>query len=316
MSCRKRPLIGIAIPVVAVAVCAVGLRIAHAHVKPEAPVARLVPHAVLRATFPPKARTTPTPVPPVTAVYTLSVDGRTRRWLQLTPEGPAGVSTPILVVLHGQAVTPDQEVERDGFVALVAQGKAELAYPEGIGESWNAGGCCGPAGAQNVDDVGFLRALVAEVDPRHARPIHLVGYSNGGRLAYTIACDDPTLVDDFAVVDAMPVSGCTLGQPVSVLQVDGTADPAIPYQPGDPGGEQPPATTQAVSLGILDGCTGSPDRVQTGNLTVSSWNGCRNGTRVAFATYHGATHLWPAGDATTPGGAATIWSFASGKAPS
>lgn len=254
-----------------------------------------------------------TPAAPVITLHTLLTGGLARGWEQLTPGGGAGPSTPILVVLHGQAVTAAQEVERDALTPLVAAGRTELVYPQGIGNSWNAGGCCGPAWGQRVDDLSFVRDLVAAVDPGHARPVYLVGYSNGGRLAYTVACDDPTLVDGFAIVDAMPLAGCTLGRPITILQVDGTADPAIPYRPGDPGGELPPATTEAERLRVLDGCRAAPATATAGSLSLQTWSGCAGGTRLGFATYAGGTHLWPAGDAGTPGAGPVLWTFLSGR---
>lgn len=48
---------------------------------------------------------------------------------------------------------------------------------------------------EQADDVGCIEELVASVDPGHGIPIYLIGYSNGGRLAYTLACAAPTLVD-------------------------------------------------------------------------------------------------------------------------
>ena len=261
----------------------------------------------------------PTPIPgPVVSAHTMLVGGLTRQWEQLTPGGGTTSSTPIIVVLHGQAVTAAQEVDRDAMTPLIAQGRAELVYPQGLGTSWNAIGCCAYAQAHNIDDVGFIEALVAAVDPGHARPVYLVGYSNGGRLAYTIACQDPTLVDAYAIVGATPLAnGCALSRPVSILQVAGTADPVIPYRPGDPGVEQPPATTQAERLRALDGCAPSPSSIQTGNLVTATYSGCVDGTRFVFATYRGAdhVHIWAAGNATTPSPGQAIWTFLSGGQP-
>lgn len=39
------------------------------------------------------------------------------------------------------------------------------------------------------------------------RQIDLVGYSNGGRLAYRMACDDPGVYDQIAAVKAAPMPG-------------------------------------------------------------------------------------------------------------
>jgi polyhydroxybutyrate depolymerase len=314
-----RALLMVAAPGVALAVAVAGLMVVRAgREQPTrahyAPLVRAVAKAPA-ATPAPAPAPAPTAAAPVVSVNTLLVDGRARQWQRLTPGGGVTATTPILVVLHGQAVTAAQEVGRDGLTPLVAAGRAELAYPQGIGNSWNAGGCCGAAQTQKVDDVGFVRALVAEVDPGRTRPVFLIGYSNGGRLAYTVACQDPTLVDGFAIVDAVPMSGCTLGRPITILQVDGTADPVIPYRPGDPGGELPPATTQVERLRLLDGCAAAPSTVQTGNLAVATWSGCVDGTRLAFASYQGGNHWWPTGDAITPSAGRTIWTFVSQGQP-
>jgi polyhydroxybutyrate depolymerase len=248
------------------------------------------------------------------SIHTLRFDHLTRQYLEMTPDRPVSPSIPILVVLHGRRVTPEQEARRDGFLALASQGRAELVYPAGIGRSWNAGGCCGLAAAEHVDDAGFLTDLIARVDPGDRRPVYLVGFSNGGRLAYTLACDDPGLVDGYAVVDAVPVHPCTAPRPITVVQVDGTADPLVPYRPGDHGAESPPATIQVARLRAIDGCVPQPTTSHAGELTLSTWTSCHSGTRVGFASYAGVGHLWPPGDATTPGAAAVIWSFLTGTA--
>ena len=84
--------------------------------------------------------------------------------------------------------------------------------------SWNAGGCCGQAAQHDVDDVAFIKSLVAAVDPGHRTIMTLVddlrtvGYSNGGRLAYKLACSAPGLFDGTAVVKADPDPGCVVSR--------------------------------------------------------------------------------------------------------
>jgi hypothetical protein len=51
----------------------------------------------------------------------------------------------------------------------------------------------------------------------------------------------------------------------------------------------------------------------TGNLTVDTWSGCGSGAWLGFATYRGGTHVWPAGDAATPGAGPVICQFVSGQ---
>lgn len=179
----------------------------------------------------------------------------------------------------------------------------------GFHESWNAGGCCGEAATEKIDDVGFLKALVAQVDPGHRRPIDVVGYSNGGRLAYRIACSAPGLFDATAVVKAMPEPGCVVTRPLTILQIASTNDTAVPYQPGDRGRETPAATTEVARLHAADGCTLPPTAATRGSMRLVTWSDCKNGTRLGFAVYRGGGHSFPQPTRSTPDGASVIWAF-------
>jgi polyhydroxybutyrate depolymerase len=257
------------------------------------------PAAPSSATAAPSATASATPVPsPVTTTHSIVTGGLTRSWVQVDP-GAGTPSGPILIVLHGRWVTPQIELQRDAISSPAATAGVTLVYPAGVGTSWNAGDCCGAAYTTGVDDVQFLRQLVATVDPGHARQIDLAGYSNGGRLAYAVACQAPTLVDGIAVVNMLPDPGCTVTAPMTLLQLVGTADPEAPA---------PTAATQIAALAQLDACTTS-NTTQSGSLTLARWDGCTAGNRVALATYQGNDHSWPLGDATTPGAAQTILDF-------
>jgi poly(3-hydroxybutyrate) depolymerase/peptidoglycan/LPS O-acetylase OafA/YrhL len=245
----------------------------------------------------------------VRSVYTIEAGGRERQWIQLDPRNGLTSSEPIIVVLAGINATVNQEITRDHLTGYVQAGKAELVYPVGYEESWNAVGCCGHASKAGVDDVTFLKALVAGVDPGHKHPIGLVGYSNGGRLAYRIACTVPDLVDQIAVVKAAPEPGCVVQRPVTLLQIASTDDTAVPYQPGDKGTESPPATVQVALVKAADRCSGHPEIATRGSLTLTTWQACENATRLGFAVYNGGTHSFPQPEGATPSGAAVIWAF-------
>jgi polyhydroxybutyrate depolymerase len=247
---------------------------------------------------------------PITSTHSIDVAGVKRQWVQTSPAGGLDAATRILVVLHGRVVSPQQEAQRDGFLPLVAPDNLELVYPAGVGASWNAGTCCGPASTTGVDDVAFLRALVTAVDPQHAHSIAMVGYSNGGRMAYTVACQSPNLVDGFAVVGALPMATCTLAHPVTVLQVAGTADAVVPFVATAGAATAGPNVTDLVAaLRTLDGTTPAAATWQSGTVTMSTWTSSSTRIRVGLAAYEGGTHAWPGGDATTPGAAEVILRF-------
>jgi polyhydroxybutyrate depolymerase len=241
--------------------------------------------------------------------HSIKVDGRTRTWLQVAPVGSSSATVPIIVMLSGISATAGKEMARDGLLGLPAAGRAELVYPVAIDESWNVGNCCGKAAKLHIDDQAFIEALASKLDPAHHRPIYLAGYSNGGRLAYLIACTTPTLFTGYAVVKAMPDVGCVVTKPVSILQIDSTNDYAVPYKPGDKGKEHPPATTEVADLRTVDACPTTSTTQTRGTLTLTTWTNCKSQSRVTFATYIGGKHSWPPDTSTTPGAATLIWTF-------
>ena len=246
--------------------------------------------------------------------HSMRFDGQDRTWTQLVPVGGLPASAPVIVVLSGINATPAAEIARDHLTSYVQAGQAELVYPAGYQKSWNAGGCCGKAAGAGVDDTGFVEALAAAVDPGHQHPLDLVGYSNGGRLAYRIACTDPRLFGQIAVVKAMPEPGCVVSRPVTILQIDSTDDTAVPYQPGDKGRESPPATVQVARLESADGCPATGAVQVQGSLRLTTWSDCTDGTRLGFAVYSSGGHSFPQASGATPSAATVIWTFFTGSA--
>lgn len=258
---------------------------------------------------------TPTPTPAITVSQTtqsIDVNGVTRQYLVVSPSSATVEALPIIVVLGGIQESVQGELARDGLLPLVHSGTAELIYPVGDNESWNAGGCCGDAAYIGADDATFITNLVAAVESGESAPVYLVGYSNGGRLAYTLACGNLALFDAYAIVKAVPLTPCSAQAPINILQVASTDDWEVPYQPGDSGNVWPPITEQVALLQQSNGCDALSTTTVTGSLTYQAWTSCAQGTRLAFATYAAdanSQHLWPAGDAATPNAADVIERF-------
>jgi polyhydroxybutyrate depolymerase len=247
--------------------------------------------------------------PSVTSAFSMKIGGLTRSWQQITPVAPLAKPAPIIVVLGGVSEPVNGEIERDNLVPYADAGKAELVYPIGYRESWNAGGCCGWAAKDNIDDIAFMKALAARVNPGHKHPLYVVGYSNGGRLAYRMACSDPGIFDATVIVKAMPMSDCRVTRPQTVMQIAALDDTAVPYKPGLPGKESPPATVQAGRLLAADRCTGPAVTSSHGEMIYRTWSNCGYGARVGFAVWKTGGHSFPFPKKTTPGAAPVIWSF-------
>jgi polyhydroxybutyrate depolymerase len=244
----------------------------------------------------------------VTKTYSLSAGGLKRTYEVIAPSAQLPKNAPIIVMLSGLGTTVAKEITRDQLVPYAAAGKAEVVYPVAVNESWNAGGCCGFAGTHKVDDLAFLKALAGKVNPGNAHKIYLIGYSNGARLAYRVACTDPGLFDGYAAVKGVPQSGCAISKPVTLLQVASVDDPEIPYKPGDKGLEPLPVTTLMTRLHTAGKCTTKSTVVRAPGFALTSY-GCAGGARLGVAVWQTGVHSYLRPPVTNPGASAVIWSF-------
>jgi len=243
---------------------------------------------------------------------TMQVGDMTRSYTVLTPaKTTLPASAPIIMVLSGLNSTQSQEIGRDELTPYVTAGEAELVYPLAYRESWNAIGCCSFAARADINDTGFIQALVKKVDPGNARPIYLMGYSNGARLAYTLACTDPLLFDGIAAVKGDPMTWCNVVVPQKFLQVASTDDTDVPYTTGEKGNfrESPAALVQDTDLKTADGCTTESESSSAGNMTLTTWPDCLDGSSVTFAVYTAGVHSFPRPPVSNPPAAEVIWAW-------
>jgi polyhydroxybutyrate depolymerase len=249
-------------------------------------------------------------VPASTKTYSMTAGGLKRTYEVIAPAGGLPKSAPVIVMLAGYGASTSSEITRDQLVPYASSDQAEIVYPVAVQRSWNAVGCCGYAHTHNVDDMAFLKALVPAVDPGHARPVYVVGYSNGARLAYRVACSDPGLFDAYAAVKGGPSLSCMASKPVTIAQLASLDDPEAAYKPGAKSSKDPlPVTTLVARLSKTDQCTAKPVVTRSGSVTVDTWAGCADGTRLAFATWTDGKHSFPRPPARVPAAAQVIWSF-------
>ena len=187
-----------------------------------------------------------------------------------------------------------------------------VAYPNGIGgggglypTDWNAGTCCGESGRENIDDVGFIKAVLAEISAKMPIDIHRVyvaGFSDGGRMAYRLACEMSTQIAAIGVVSgSLKSDDCAPAKSVAVLAIHGTDDPIVPI---DEDADTQPATTispmaesmpPSVQFWIsANGCNdGNADLGQRPGRYLHRIHAVRTGSDVAFYALSGGLHSWP-----------------------
>jgi len=171
------------------------------------------------------------------------VGGRERFFIEYTPKN-LKPGAPLLFVLHpsggdGSSMRDysnyefDELADMNGFVAV---------YPDGFENTWNdcRGGSPFSSKAMKIDDVGFIRTLIAHEVEAHGidrKRVFAAGWSNGAQLAYRLGLEHP---EDFAGIAAISASvpvkeslDCgKVDKPIPAMVINGTADPINPYRGG------------------------------------------------------------------------------------
>ncbi len=122
--------------------------------------------------------------------------GRFRRSFRLhVPADADDDPRPLIVALHGGLATARILEDQTGFSELADREGFYVVYPNGLGvfslfRHWNGGFCCAQALDKELDDPGFVDRVIDWTLARYPideRRIYVVGYSNGGFLAYWYA---------------------------------------------------------------------------------------------------------------------------------
>ncbi len=207
-------------------------------------------------------------------------------------------------MLHGGFGNGAQAERAYHWDAEADKGHFVVAYPDGQGRAWNAGSCCGGPSRDNLDDVGFLTAVVGAIQrqmPIDATRIYATGMSNGAMMDLRLACD----TDLFAAI--APVAGtlmtdCSQARPTSVLQIHGTADQSVPYQggpgksskpDGTPRVDGPPVPSVTATWRAIDNC-GAPTSTTSAEVTTETAQ-CPEDRTVELISLADAGHQWPGG---------------------
>lgn len=173
----------------------------------------------------------------------LDHDGLTRTWQAYIPD-TLEKGAPVILLLHGSRGEGSdiRMMTAYGFDLLAEREGLIVAYPDGFERHWNdcRASASYTANTRHIDDVGFLRALIAELVVRYgAAPsrVYVAGLSNGGHMAYRMGLEAPGSVAGIAAFAAnLPVTSnldCEPSdRPVPVLMVNGTEDPINPYRGG------------------------------------------------------------------------------------
>ncbi len=250
---------------------------------------------------------------------TLPHGGRDRRYHLHVPAAPQpganGSGSPLVLVLHGGGGNGAQVRETTGFAALSDRAGFVVAFPDGTGPlrgsllTWNSGGIKVHAAEHDVDDVGFLREVVRDVQRKVAIDpdrVFVVGHSNGGMMCHRLAREAADVFAGIAVVaGAMNFTEVQATSPIAALIVHGTADERVLHAGGRPkvavgrSGDREDASVQAaVDYYVArNGLRAYPETTTDGDVRIDDYAVARAGQPgalpVRVITLDGGGHAWP-----------------------
>jgi polyhydroxybutyrate depolymerase len=241
-----------------------------------------------------------------------------------TPEGPrqAFVATaekvgpsPTIIVLHGATVSAERMKRISGFAEAGAMHGFTVVFPEGKANRWNDARAKG----DHPDDIGFLNALahqlvVAQIADPHR--LYIAGVSNGGLMAFTLICQPNTpFVGIATIVANLPANleaSCHPPKPLSVIMMNGTADPFMPFGGGRSGmfGRHGPvigAEKTAELFAKSEDCAAPSeatlpkiDAQEATHIKLLNWQGCAPEAAVRLYEIEGGGHQIPGGPTFVP----------------
>ncbi len=196
---------------------------------------------------------------------------------------------PLVFNFHGRGGTGEAQEFLSEFAALADVHKFIVVSPDGIGNTWNAGDCCGIAVEAAIDDVGFTEDLIEKVSSEYCVDLNRVystGLSNGGYMSYRLACE---MADRFAAIAPVAARNRTLScapsRPVPMIAIHGTEDIIVDYS----------LAVASVDAWIAyNQCSVEPQVVyQQGDVECVSYDQCAQGATTEFCTVDGGGHNWP-----------------------
>lgn len=235
-------------------------------------------------------------------------DGYYRCWDIYVPPGLTG-STPLVIDLHGWTSSPSRQRAISGFDSLADSEGFIIVWPYGLCNSWNSGeACCPPASEDEIDDVGFIRKLVARVSAQHnidSGRIYVTGLSNGCSMTQRLANEASDIIAAAACMSLHLLVPQDPGYtPVPVMTLLGTDDDL--YNPGD----FPGALENFNTWKTMNNCTGAYTVTwSSGDSFAWTYQNCDNGTEICLVTIDGAGHVLYPGEETDIDTARLAWDF-------
>mgnify|MGYP000857561777 CR=1 FL=1 len=221
---------------------------------------------------------------------------------------------PLVFQFHGEPGTADafedftrmkSVADTANFILVTPNGTIDPGFPQ-FGQGWNTFICC-----RTVNDVLFVSDMADLLQSQYnidSMQVYGAGLSNGGMMAYELACNPGSKIAAIASVAGTVIKSrletCIPDRAVPILEIHGTNDPYVPYDGKISGIDTFSAVdTILVHWVIRNMCATIPDVVDLPNTNTSdgstvqriTWPDCSGCSSVELLKISstGAEHSWP-----------------------
>ncbi len=250
-------------------------------------------------------------------------EGINRTYYVYLPEHFATLENPPLILaLHGGGGRANKfsRMDRGRLLRAADEHGVVVVFPQGHKRRWNDGRAeiyehmFRPI--DPPDDVGFFRKLIETIEEEYQTDpdrVFATGISNGGFMSIRLALELSDKIRAIAPVTAQITAAMSDKEstaPVSVLIINGTEDPLVPYDGGDVTLSKDRSRGKVLStresmerFARFNGCETDPVDMELPDLTARDettaieyrYPDCRDGAEVVLIEIRGGGHTWPGG---------------------
>ncbi len=256
------------------------------------------------------------PAEPTTEAYlneTFTYEGEEREYILYLPDAYSDESSlPLVVFLHSWGWDARREMWNTDFNEVAEKYGFVIVYPNAT-PNWNSCDVDDPVyPTPDTDDVAFIKALITEMHDKYhidLERVYATGYSNGGKMAYRLACEASDQIAAIASVAGgmceSDFESCSPSRAISVLEIHGTGDNYYPFT-GKPGGK---SIEESIAFWVSAyGCESSNteamadiDPEDESTIEKTTHTNCAEGSAVVLMKVENAGHTWPGEDESTFG---------------
>ena len=222
---------------------------------------------------------------------TVAVDSISREYFLYVPQSYDCEQAPLVINFHGFGGNVDDFRQSIGDLESIADtSNFILAYPQGIERSkgapeWDPG----DNDSQSIldNDLVFVDNLILDISEKlniNQSKVYAAGYSNGGMMAYGLACQRSDTIAAIGVMSGVMLedNNCNEGGITPVIHFHGTEDFVLPYL----GGSDFAAVTEVIDFWVdRNGLDSNPVEIEDlseGKVSKTSYGNPDSSTEVTL----------------------------------